>query len=362
MTALAVLYLRGQGVPRDDGLAGQHLKRAAEKGSAQALFLLGAMRLESRGGPPSDAPGYLRRAAQAGSGQAALMLGEMLVAGRGVARDPAEAYRLALAARERAGGDAALASRLDALAASAKERLDPSVALSVAAKAGKAAGKDAPPDGGRAQRPSTGSGFVVSRLGHVLTNAHVADGCGRILAVVDGKRVPARLARLDRQNDLALLVLETAPAKTLVFREGGDLPEGATVFAAGYPGQAAATGRMRVVSGRVRTLAPQAGPRGGQAVTAQVLPGNSGGPLLDAAGHVAGVVRARRDTEKARESLGEAPADMGFVVPISVVKAFLARGQTPVAVSPSDRVLDAAAVAEAVSGAVVPLWCLPGER
>ena len=362
MTDLARLYLRGDGVARNDELAGRYLQRAAAKGSARALFLLGAMRLENRGGPATDAPGYLRRAVQAGSAQAALTLGELHLAGRVAAHDPAAAYRLALAGQAQAGDDPALAAHLAALAEAAKKQLDPTVALSLAGKAASAKDRKAPPPEEAAKRLATGTGFVVSRLGHVLTNAHVAADCGRVVAVVDGKRTAARVTRIDRKNDLALLELAVAPPRALAFREGGELPEGAAVFAAGYPGQAAVSGTMRVTAGRTRTLADGVGPRGEQAITAQVLPGNSGGPLLDAAGHVAGVVTARRDTDGARERLGETPAEMGFVVPLAVVKAFLARGQTPISASPSDRVLDAEGVAAAIAGAVLPLWCLPKGR
>lgn len=364
MAALGGLYLRGLGLPQSDARAGDYFKKAAEKGSAKGLYLLGLMRLEGRGGPAADAPGYLRRAARAGSGEAAATLGEMLLAGRGIARDPAEAYRLALAGLADAKTAPAARARLSALAEAAKKELDPTVALSIASKApgGKVSPPKAAPGNVDSQRLVTGTGFVVSRVGHMLTNAHVAEHCGRIVASLGGQRVEASLVRVDRSRDLALLQLAVAPPRALHFREGGDLPADAPVFAAGYPGQAALTGRIRITTGRTRELAQGAGPQGGQAVSAEVLPGNSGGPLLDAAGHVAGVVRARRDTGAIRTHSGDAPADMGFVVPLSAVKAFLSRGQVPLVTAPAGRTLDAAALAEEVSGTVVPLFCLPAGR
>ena len=94
-------------------------------------------------------------------------------------------------------------------------------------------------------------------------------------------------------------------------------------------------------------------------MSAEVLPGNSGGPLLDGSGRVAGVVRARRDSDAVRERVGDGVSDMGFVVSLAEVKAFLSRGQIPIATAPSGSTLDAAALARELSGVVVPLFCQP---
>ncbi|MFU2207471.1 tetratricopeptide repeat-containing serine protease family protein [Solidesulfovibrio sp. C21] len=362
MTALGLLYYRGEGVAQSDAMASTYFRKAAGKGSARALYLLGLMRLSGRGGPTADAVGYLRRAVRAGSPEAAAVLGELLLAGRGVVGNPAAAYAMALDALAGDRIDAATRDRLTALAERAGKALDPTVALRIKGKArgqqgSRRRGHDDGPGGAPEGHVISGTGFVVSRLGHVLTNAHVAAHCRRLMAVVDGRRMAASLLRTDPGHDLALLRLAASPPEALVFREGDALPAGTPVYAAGYPGRAALSGRLRVSAGRTRELAPGAGPRREQAVTAEVLPGNSGGPLLDAAGHVAGVVAARRDTEGARRLAGDAPPDMGFVVPLGAVKVFLARGQVPIASAPSARTLDAAGIARAVSGKVVPLFC-----
>ncbi|MHC1789814.1 trypsin-like peptidase domain-containing protein [Solidesulfovibrio sp.] len=355
MLALAELHLRGRGVPQSDARAGEWLKKAAAKGSAQGLFLLGLLRLDGRLGPASDAPAYLRRAVAAGSGDAAMVLGELYLTGRIVAQNPAEAYRLALAAAASGRVAPGAAARLTALTRAAEKELPPAQAQSLRAKAGS--GKPPAPVPPPAGKLRTGTGFVVSRVGHVLTNAHVAQGCGRLEAVIDGRPVAATLVRFDAGLDLALLRLAVAPSRALTFREGSDLPPGTPVFAAGYPGDAARTGQLRLTSGRTRELAAGAGNAKDMAVSAEVLPGNSGGPLLDAGGRVAGVVRARRDTAAVREQVGAGVADVGFAVPLGAVKAFLAQGQIPIATAPTSRTLDASALERELSGVVIPLVC-----
>lgn len=146
-----------------------------------------------------------------------------------------------------------------------------------------------------ARQPRTGSGFMVSRVGHVLTNAHVADGCGRIMATVDGHQVAAALLRIDRANDLASPEAGRGPEPGLGLSEGGDLPASAVVSAAGYPGESAVFDRLRVTTGRTRELGAGAGPRGSRRLPPKCCPATAAG-LLDAAGHVAGVVKAKRDT------------------------------------------------------------------
>ena len=357
MLALAELHRRGQGVPQSDARAGDWLKKAAAKGSSRALLLLGTMRLDGRLGPAADAPGYLRRAVAAGSGEAAVVLGELYLTGRIVARDPGQAYRLALAAEAAGAAQGAMRQRLAVLTAAAQKDLPPATAQSI--RAGQTPAKPPAAPQPPAGQVRTGTGFVVSRLGHVLTNAHVATGCGRIEAMVDGRLVAGTVTRIDPTHDLALLKLAVAPSKVVSLREGTAVPPGTAVFAAGYPGDRARTGQLRITSGRTRELAAGVGSPGDVAVSAEVLPSNSGGPLLDAGGRVAGVVRARRDTEAVRARVGEGLAEVGFAVPLGTVKAFLARGQVPVMTAPSGRSLDAAALQEELAGVVLPLFCRP---
>lgn len=140
----------------------------------------------------------------------------------------------------------------------------------------------------------TGSGFLIDATGSVLTNAHVVNG-GALEAFVDGsiEPIPARLVAIAECADLALLDLEGDGYPALTWASH-PVERGDAVYALGYP-----DGAFDVVTtrGTVRSVAAD-NPTEWASIetairhTAQVEPGNSGGPLLDDKGEVVGVTYA----------------------------------------------------------------------
>lgn len=147
---------------------------------------------------------------------------------------------------------------------------------------------------------SEGSGWVVQR-GRVVTNAHVVAGSSSIVVRMSGSPDVERatLVAFDPSRDLAVLDVTdlTAPALDI----GPDLTAGAAAFAAGYPGNGPFTIAPQRVRDRVTARGTDIYQSGSvdrdiYSLRGVVRPGNSGGPLLDSDGRVAGVVFARSAT------------------------------------------------------------------
>jgi S1-C subfamily serine protease len=138
-----------------------------------------------------------------------------------------------------------------------------------------------------------GSGFVVSRDGEIVTNAHVAnpDGMKADLTVEteDGRSFPARLIGVDPASDLALLKIDTDSLPPLAWGDSSALRVGQETWAIGNPLDIG----ISITRGTISSLA---GTRTGinqvEAFVhsdAHITHGNSGGPLVDVVGHVLGV-------------------------------------------------------------------------
>jgi serine protease Do len=140
----------------------------------------------------------------------------------------------------------------------------------------------------------TGSGFFVSRDGHIVTNHHVIDQTTEIEVVLDdGTTHPADLVGADPATDLAVLRIDPAVFgdETPVVAAWGDsdaLARGSWTIAVGSPFGLGGTVTVGVLSARQRDL--DTGPHGGFLQTdAAINVGNSGGPLFNVAGEVVGV-------------------------------------------------------------------------
>ena len=175
------------------------------------------------------------------------------------------------------------------------------------------------------EREALGSGFVIDKAGHVVTNFHVVEGASEISVGFSNRDgLPATVVGVDRATDIAVLKVEEK-ARALTPLDLGDsstVRVGDPVVAIGNPFGLERTVTAGIVSALSRPLATPGGAIDQVIQTdAPLNSGNSGGPLLNARGQVIGVNTAIATTgDGAAGSLG-----IGFAVPIDTVRTIAAQ-------------------------------------
>jgi S1-C subfamily serine protease len=175
---------------------------------------------------------------------------------------------------------------------------------------------------GSSETKRFGSGFYVTAQGHILTNNHVVEGCIS-LATHDGK--PLIVVDRDAKSDLALLKADTTPDVVATFRTGQAPKSGDAVVVFGYPLPDILSSEGNVSTGVISATAGLGDDIRFIQISAPVQPGNSGGPLMDASGHVIGVVVAKLDALRIAHLTGDVPQNINFAVHWSEVRTFLDR-------------------------------------
>src|SRR5579864_3043307 len=165
----------------------------------------------------------------------------------------------------------------------------------------------------------TGSGFIISSDGRIITNDHVVTGGEQLtVTLANKKQYKARVLGKDRRNDLALIKIDARETlSVLKMGESDSLQVGQKVLAIGNPFGLEGTLTTGVVSSLGRSIQDENGRalEGMIQTDAAINPGNSGGPLLDSHGSVIGINTMIYGTQG---SIG-----IGFAMPISRAKAML---------------------------------------
>ncbi len=162
---------------------------------------------------------------------------------------------------------------------------------------------------------SSGSGFVITSDGYILTNNHVVEGATKIQVTLDtGERFLADVVGTDPMIDLGLIKIDTKGKKlpTLPLGDSDSLKIGQWVMAIGNPFALERTVTVGVVSGKRRQVgigATVPGLANFIQTDAAINFGNSGGPLIDGQGRVVGINTAIQR--------GEMAEGIGFAIPIN---------------------------------------------
>jgi putative serine protease PepD len=174
----------------------------------------------------------------------------------------------------------------------------------------------------------TGSGFVISDDGYIVTNAHVIEGAnGQIKAKVgDGKTLDAKLVGQDASTDLALLKVDATNLKPLALGDSSTVQVGDPAYAIGNPFGLDRTLTTGVISALQRQISSPNGFSIDDVLQtdAAINPGNSGGPLFNAQGQVIGV---NSQIESTNSSAGGQAGNVGigFAIPSNTVKSVISQ-------------------------------------
>jgi S1-C subfamily serine protease len=171
---------------------------------------------------------------------------------------------------------------------------------------------------------SSGSGIVVSRDGLVLTNNHVVQQCNSYL-VIDGKDriLKAALQASDAAKDLALLTVQDRFPAVAPVRKDAAPRLGEAVTVVGYPLVSVLGAQPSVGFGNITSTVGVRGNTAQMQISVPVQRGASGGPVLDEAGNVVGVVVAKLDALKMAQRTGDLPQNVNFAIRGDVVRSFL---------------------------------------
>jgi putative serine protease PepD len=184
---------------------------------------------------------------------------------------------------------------------------------------------------GNAQRSDAGAGIVLGAAGVIITNDHVVAGASSITVALDGQSAQTRHATVlaeDSSNDLALLKISPSSVTlhALALASSATVQVGDPAYAIGNPFGLNWTLTTGVVSALNRQIQAPNGTTISHVIQtdAALNPGNSGGPLIDAAGSVIGINSQIVSSSSSTGGQGGS-SGVGFAISSNTIKAFLQR-------------------------------------
>ncbi|KAA8816530.1 PDZ domain-containing protein [Bifidobacterium callitrichos] len=173
-----------------------------------------------------------------------------------------------------------------------------------------------------------GSGAILDKDGHIVTNNHVISGAQKIqVTLSNGQMYSAQIVGTDTTTDLAVIKLDNPPSdlKTVTFADSDELAVGENIMAVGNPlgyDDTATTGIVSALNRPVTVMDDNNNDIVTNAVQidAAINPGNSGGPTFNAAGQVIGINSSIASTSSSSSSSSAGSIGIGFAIPSNLVK------------------------------------------
>lgn len=204
---------------------------------------------------------------------------------------------------------------------------------------------------------SSGTGFIVSQQGHILTNNHVVESCGNLAIERAGHpRVHGTALARDKANDLAVLKTGIKPENVTSLRTNLRVGENIAVYGFPLSSRLATTGNFTV--GYVSALAGLGDDSSKFQISAPIQPGNSGGPVLDHYGNAVGVIVSTATSAIIADSSGVAPQNINFAIKANIARSFLdANGIQADSLPQTTKIYEFADLAERAKLTTVKILC-----
>ena len=170
--------------------------------------------------------------------------------------------------------------------------------------------------GQTSETAASGTGFIISEDGYILSNYHVVEGAKRLTVITYmGNEYEARLVGFDEMNDVAVLKVEATGLDPVVIGSSDDLIVGDQVVAIGNPlGELTSSLTVGYISAKDRTINTDGSLINMMQTDAAINPGNSGGPLFNMKGEVIGITTAKYSGSTGS---GASIEGIGFAIPIA---------------------------------------------
>ena len=170
------------------------------------------------------------------------------------------------------------------------------------------------------QSASSGSGFIITQDGYIVTNHHVVSGASSVtVTLYDGREYPATVVGSDSDYDVAVLKINATDLQPVTLGNSSSVNVGDSVLAIGNPlGELTFSMSQGIVSCCDRAINVDGTPFNMIQVDASINPGNSGGPLMNLYGEVVGIVSAKYSSYSDTTVEG-----LGFAIPIGDVQAII---------------------------------------
>ena len=323
---LGVCYGSGEGVEKDSVEAVKWLRKAVAQGDAHAQYNLGVC-YENGDGVAKDsveAVKWYRKAVAQGDADAQYNLGVCYAFGRGVVKDDIEGYKWFLLAGAQGHENANKNISIIERAMTPSQRAEGQrLAREWKPVKATAEGKPATAKEVAESKPSgSGTGFFITDDGYIITNQHVAGEGATVRLVTAAGSIAAKVVKVDKANDVALLKAEGRFMALPVIPSRG-VRLGATAATVGFPNTGLQGFAPKLARGEIASLAGAQDDARHFQISAPIQPGNSGGALVDELGNVIGVVVAKLSQRAALATSGALAENVNYAVKSSYLLSFL---------------------------------------